>query len=134
MPPGSRVNGNIARLSQVAGRLDIATDAFERVLKVDPDNLEAHFRLGLLHLDSKRIIEAVAELEYVLANDNDGQMSEMVNDVYGRLDPQIGGRLQSVRKLLADKRALMARLEQDPGDAQARLGLGSIFANTGQIG
>lgn len=127
------VNGNIARLSQVAGRLDIATDAFERVLKVDPDNLEAHFRLGLLHLDSKRIIEAVAELEYVLANDNDGQMSEMVNDVYGRLDQQIGGRLQSVRKLLADKSALMARLAQDPGDAQARLGLGSILQTQGKL-
>lgn len=127
------VNSNIARLSQVANRFDIATDAFERVLKVDPENLEAHFRLGLLHLDAKRILDAIAELDYVLAKDNGGQMSEMVNNVYSRLDQQIGGRLQGIRKMLAEKESLVARLAQNPDDAAAHLGLGDILQTQGRI-
>lgn len=127
------VNGNIARLSQAAGRFDVAIDAFERMLKIDPGNLEAHFRIGLLHLDARRPLEAIEELDYVLANDRDGQMTAMVNDVYARLDQQLGGRLQGIRKLSADKRALVARVEQSPDDAAARVDLGNILQAQGKL-
>lgn len=126
-------NSNVARLSQALGKFDIAVEAFNRVLKVDPSNLEAHFRLGLIHLDAKRLLDAIPELDYVLANDRGGRMSEMVNEVYGRLDQQLGGRLQVVRKLLADKEAFIARLAQNPDDATAHLGLGEILQHQGKL-
>lgn len=126
-------NGNVARLSQAAGKFDIAVDAFNRVLKVDPSNLEAHFRLGLIHLDAKRLLDAIPELDYVLAHDKSGRMSEMVTEVYGRLDQQLGGRLQVVRKLLADKDAFIARLANNPNDAAAHLGLGEILQHQGKL-
>ncbi len=127
------VNGNVARLSQAAGRFDVAVDAFERMLKVDPGNLEAHFRIGLLHLDANRPLDAIAELDYVLANDRGGQMVEMVNNVYARLDQQLGGRLQGIRKLLADKEALIARVKQNPDDGAARVDLGDILQTQGKL-
>lgn len=131
-PMNPVANSNVARLAQAAGKFDLAVDAFTRVLKVDPQNLEAHFRLGLIHIDAKRLLDAIPELDYVLVHDRGGRMTEMVNDVYARLDEQLGGRLQGVRKLLADKGALVARLAKDPNDADAHLGLGEILQYQGK--
>lgn len=126
-------NGNIARLSQAAGKIDAAVDAFNRILKVDPTHLEARFRLGLIHLDAQRFLEAIPELDYVVENDRGGKIAAMVKDVYARLDQQLGGRLHVVRQLLADNEVFVARLEKDPNDALASLGLGEVLQQQGRL-
>jgi tetratricopeptide (TPR) repeat protein len=126
-------NSNIARLSLSAGKFEVAAEAFTRLLKVDPGNLEAHYRLGLIHLDAKRLLDAIPELDYVLAHDRAGKMTAMVNELYGRVDQQLGGRLQDVRRLLVEKDAFIARLARNPNDAEANLGLGEILQHQSKL-
>lgn len=126
-------NSNLARLSHSTGRLEESADAFSRMLKVEPGNLEARMRLGLIYLDTKRFIEALPELDFVIANDRSGQMAAMIKETYARLDQQLGGRLPTLRRLLAEKGGFEARLAANPNDAAALMGLGEIFQHQGKL-
>lgn len=57
----------LATLCRRTGRLDEAEAAFEAAIKGDPGLGDAHFGLGLLHFERKRLPAAIASLERAVA-------------------------------------------------------------------
>jgi predicted TPR repeat methyltransferase len=102
----------------IAGDQTNATLAYERALAIDPDNAEAHFRLGLAWRDQHRFDAAVAcyrraiELQprYIEAHNNLGSVLQMQG--------QTGEALACYRRAV----------ELKPDFAQPYLNLGRLYA------
>ena len=111
--------------SASAGHADSAAAAFESLLDVDPNNVEAVVHYGLALEDLRRFDEA--RLEYEKA-------TELAPD-----DPLPFINLGSLlyfhsRETYAAKEALMRALEIDPKNADAHFNLGVLFADANMFG
>ena len=102
-----------------------AKQAYQRVLAVQPDNLDAHYRLAIVNLDLADVLSAVRELDFIVArapNSPVGQASQNTLDKVARR-----WNLAAVRATLTNEADLKARLQENPEDAVALTKMGELL-------
>jgi len=84
-PRGGAAGGGVGSAGSVfdqglalwnAGKLDEALAKFNETLKLDPNHGEAHYWLGMGHLNQGRMTEAAQELELYIAREPGGRFAE----------------------------------------------------------
>lgn len=119
-----KIYGQIPNLREhPAQAFDLAKEAFEQALKIDPHFRDARINLGITYLNVGSLDKAIAEYQKILADDP--------SDIKSRLNLAViylqSGQAEQGRKCLYEV------LAQDPNNMLAHYYLGSNYLRAGQI-
>ena len=145
----------VARMG--AGLVTEASEAFRRAMDANPQSVEAHFNMGLLHLRVGRPEQAVPNLEVALENSprdlrymvalgaaleragDDARARIVANDAH-RYHPNSPGPKSILGTLAAKRRDfqeaerwLTESLRENPTNSQAVFDLAKVFLATGRV-
>ncbi len=118
-------NMNVAGYLHEKRDLDGAKQAYKHVIKVQPGNLDAHFRLAIISLDTGDAVNGVRNLDLILARAPNSPVGQSAQKALARAAQRWD--LDALRQVLAEESTLAARLEQDPNDAQALAQMGEVM-------
>jgi len=77
-PDNALASMTLGRMSIRTGQYDKAIQRFDNVLKIEPDNTEAHYWLGMSHKELKQSQKAKFHFEQFLRfSDNEAQKREV---------------------------------------------------------
>ena len=96
--------------------------AYQRVLAVQPDNLDAHFRLAIVNLDLTDVLSAVRGLDLIVARAPNSPVGQASLNTLGKVAKRWN--LAAVRGILAEEEGLKSRLQKNPEDADALTRMG----------
>lgn len=102
-----------------------AKQAYQRVLTVQPDNLDARFRLAIVYLDLADVLNAVRELDFIIARAPNSPVGQAAQNTLGRAAKRWN--LAAVRDMLSEEEDLNARLQQSPKDAVTLTKMGDLL-------
>lgn len=122
---------NVIANMNIAGYLHAKKDyagakqAYQRVLTVQPDSLDARYRLAIIFLETNDALNAVRELDFIVSRAPGspvGQASQnTLSKVATRFDVNI------IRKIMSDEANLRVRIDVNPNDAAAFTELGDLL-------
>lgn len=122
---------NLAALHYAANEFQEAADVYGHIIERNPDNLEAHLRLGSAYLDMRRIPEGVRELDLVVAKGGEQNVAASAAALLNRVEQMLGGRLAEVRQMNHDLDRYSAELTQSPADPVIYFKLGELWLKLG---
>ncbi len=99
--------------------------AYQRVLAVQPDNLDARYRLAIINLELSDVLSAVRGLDFVVARAPASPVGKAAQNTLDKVAKRWN--LTSVRGMLADEAALKARLQKTPEDVVTLVGMGDLL-------
>ncbi len=99
--------------------------AYQRVLAVQPDNLDARFRLAIVSLEQTDVLSAVRELDFIIARAPDSPVGQASKNTLEKVAARWS--LDAVRATLAEEGDLKSRLRENPEDAVALTQMGDFL-------
>jgi len=99
--------------------------AYQRVLAVQPDNLDAHFRLAIVNLDLADVLSAVRGLDFIITRSPNSPVGQASQNTLDKVAKRWN--LAAVRATLTEEADLKARLHENPEDADALTKMGNLL-------
>ena len=121
--PEVREDLGAAVAAHKAGRIDEAEDGYRRVLATNPRSAEAHFMLGLVHLQRNRLAEALDSLGQAVAIDPGD----------ARYHNNLGKALMGLARPEEALEAFESALARHPAFENARFGRGAALMALGRL-
>lgn len=122
-PADASAHYNLALIHQSRGELDAARERFERAVEIDADEIDAHYQLGRIARQQKRLADAVGHFEQVVSRNQAHSQHEIWREV---------GATYIEAGQFADARdALEQFLEKRPSDPEALYLMGRAHAGLG---
>jgi tetratricopeptide (TPR) repeat protein len=122
-PADSSAHYNLGLIHQSRGELDAARERFQRAIQIDEEEIDAHYQLGRIARQQKRLGDAVAHFEQVVARNRAHAQHEIWREV---------GATYIEAGQYADARdALEQFLESRPSDPEALYLMGRAHAGLG---
>jgi len=118
-------NMNVAGYLHKKKNYGEAKQAYLRVLTAQPDNLDAHYRLAIVYLEIADALNAVRELDFIIARAPTSGVGQAAQNTLNKLASRWD--ITSVRAVLADEADLKARLQEAPEDAVALTAMGTML-------
>lgn len=118
-------NMNVAGFLHEKRDLNAAKSIYQRVVKVQPGNLDAQFRLAIVYLDLGDAVNGVRHLDLILAQAPNTPAGQSARQALARASQRWD--LAALRQVLADERVLAARLKEAPNDAEALSEMGKVM-------
>jgi tetratricopeptide (TPR) repeat protein len=122
-PADSSAHYNLGLIHQSRGELDAARERFQRAIQIDDEEIDAHYQLGRIARQQKRLADAVAHFEQVVARNRAHAQHEIWREV---------GATYIEAGQFADARdALEQFLDSRPSDPEALYLMGRAHAGLG---
>jgi tetratricopeptide (TPR) repeat protein len=122
-PADSSAHYNLGLIHQSRGELDAARERFQRAIQIDDEEIDAHYQLGRIARQQKRLGDAVAHFEQVVARNRAHAQHEIWREV---------GATYIEAGQFADARdALEQFLDSRPSDPEALYLMGRAHAGLG---
>lgn len=102
-----------------------AKSAYQRVLAVQPDNLDAHYRLAIINLVLTDVLNAVRDLDFIVARAPGSPIGQAAQNALNKAAKRWD--LAVVRGMLAEEADLKTRLQQKPDDPETLTKLGDLL-------
>lgn len=122
---------NIIANMNVAGYLHKKKDygkakqAYLRVLTAQPDNLDAHYRLAIVYLEVADALNAVRELDLVIARAPASGVGQAAQNTLSKVASRWN--IAAVRAVLAEEVTLKEKLQESPEDAATLTAMGGML-------
>lgn len=118
---------NAAHIHRELKNWDEAEAGFRKLLEIEPRHLDARLRLAALYLDKNQLIEALRELERVIAIGPGTPPAQQAAALLKDLQEKYGERLSEARKVADEVERYKAEIKIHPDNADAHLNLGVLY-------
>ena len=122
-PADDSAHYNLGLIHQSRGELDAARERFERAIQIDDEEIDAHFQLGRIARQQKRLADAVRHFEQVVARNRGHAQHEIWREVGATYIE--AGQFEDARD------ALQQFLDSRPSDPEALYLMGRAHAGLG---
>jgi tetratricopeptide (TPR) repeat protein len=116
-------HSNLCEILRRLGRLDEAIEAGKRAIRLNPNNVNALYNLGLALADSKDWDAAVENYQRVLE----------LNPEHGLASNNLGAAFEKMGKMDEAEKAYARAVAIDPRHAEAQNNLGAIYSERGDL-
>lgn len=118
-------NMNLAGILHEKKELEQAKQIYQHVIKLQPENLDAHYRLAIVYLDMNDALNGVRELDFIVARAPKSPAAQSARQTLDRAGQR--WRLDVLRKAISDEETFSAKLAQNPNDAATLTAMGGLL-------
>lgn len=132
-PKNPLANSQVAVIYHLMGQYDLAEKALKIVLEVVPNNIDARTKLGSLYVLKNNYIDAISELETVVAQGKNTFQGEQAAKILADLAQKLGPQMENLRQAATSKNEFLRALNSDPSNVEAHFNLGIIYTRQGLL-
>jgi len=122
-PADASAHYNLGLIHQARGELDAARERFDRAVQIDADEIDAHYQLGRIARQQRRLADAVGHFEQVVSRNQAHAQHEIWREV--------GSTYVEAGQFADARDALEQFLEKRPSDPEALYLMGRAHAGLG---
>lgn len=130
-PKNPIANTQAAVIYHLMGRFDDAERVLKLILEVVPNNIDARSKLATLYLQKNNNIDAISELDIVVALGKNTFQGEQAAKILADLAQRLGPEMDNLRQAGLAKNKFLKTLKTEPDNIEAHFNLGIIYARQG---